>query len=165
MASWKHCPNLFVFSVSFCWEYGTGLPVVPPVCTYLKRVMCNVHGSRFCCSSSWCHCPPSSMWHERTSPMPDKGGQPMRHKPEANGWSTGDDWKHSAGRWQVPAISTQQGLLPTLCSLTGSKCVRHHGVSFWALALPLSSSCPCPSLWDIYLMHLYCLDLYKILNS
>lgn len=34
---------------------------------------------------------PFSMWHERASPMPDKGGQPMWHKPEANGRSTGND--------------------------------------------------------------------------
>lgn len=26
-----------------------------------------------------------SMWHERTSQMPDKGGQPLWHKPEADG--------------------------------------------------------------------------------
>lgn len=57
----------------------------------LKKAMCQGRGSWFCCSSSWCHCPPFSMWHERPSPMPDKGGQPMWHKPEANGRSAGND--------------------------------------------------------------------------
>lgn len=59
-AQWHHksTVQIYLYSVSPAVKTAWGLPIVPSPQVYLKKVMCKGHGSWFCCSGSWCHCPP-----------------------------------------------------------------------------------------------------------
>ena len=84
---WHHKSTalISVFSISLCGEDGAGgLPIVCWMYLHPKQIVFRVSGSWFChpCSR---RCFSFSMWHECASQMPDKGGQPLWYKPEADG--------------------------------------------------------------------------------